>query len=86
MRLFFEHQNMFKLMLTWKNYIDQGEEEVNIGILRSTSHHVKCQQLFYYKVSQNKKATTPPITTNFLAMDFYAYVSHVFLVLPKTVS
>ena len=31
--------------------IDRGEAEVNIGILRSISHHVQClnsQQLFYY--------------------------------------
>ena len=38
--------------------IDRGGAEVNIGILRSISHHVQClnsQQLFYYIISLNKK-------------------------------
>ena len=38
--------------------IDQGGAEVNIGILRSISHHVQClnsQQLFYYIISLSKK-------------------------------
>ena len=41
--------------------IDRGPPSVNIVILRSTSHHVQClnsQQLFYYIISLNKKATT----------------------------
>ena len=41
--------------------IDWGGAEVNIGILRSISHHVQClnnQQLFYYIISINKKVTT----------------------------
>ena len=41
--------------------IDRGGAEVNIGILRWTSHHVQClnsQQLFYYIISLNKKALT----------------------------
>ena len=35
--------------------------EVNIGKLRPILHHVQClnsQQLFYYMISLNKKATT----------------------------
>ena len=42
-------------------YIDWGGAEVNFGILRSISYHVQClnsQQLFYYIISLNKKATT----------------------------
>ena len=38
--------------------IDRGGAEVNIGILRSISHHVQClnsQQLFYFIISLNKK-------------------------------
>ena len=38
--------------------IDQGGAEVNIGIFRSISYHVKClnsQQLFYHIISLNKK-------------------------------
>ena len=38
--------------------IDRGGAEVNIGILRSISHHVQClnsQQLFYYIISLFKK-------------------------------
>ena len=38
--------------------IDRGGAEVNIGILRSISHHVQClnsQQLFYYIISLLKQ-------------------------------
>ena len=41
--------------------IGRGGAEVNIGILRLISYHVQClnsQQLFYYIISLNKKATT----------------------------
>ena len=40
--------------------IDRGGADVNIGILRSISHHVQClnsQQLFYYIISLSKKET-----------------------------
>ena len=36
--------------------IDRGKAEVNIGILRSISHHVQLlnsQQVFYYLISQH---------------------------------
>ena len=51
--------------------IDLGEAEVNIGILRSISHHVQClnsQQLFYYTISQIKKEKNN-IKKNSLTMD-----------------
>ena len=51
--------------------IDRGGAEVNIGILRSTSHHVQClncQQLFYYIIFLNKKATKN--NKKILHMDF----------------
>ena len=38
--------------------IDRGVAEVNIGMLRSISHHVQwlhSQQLFYYIISLNTK-------------------------------
>ena len=38
-----------------------GLSAVNFGILRSISYHDQCinsQQLFFYIISQNKKATT----------------------------
>ena len=47
--------------------IDRGGAEVNIGILRSTSYHVKClksQNLFCYIISLNKKAAITITTIN----------------------
>ena len=41
--------------------IDRGSASVNIGILRSISHHVQClnsQQLFYYIISLSKKSNS----------------------------
>ena len=49
--------------------IDWGGAEVNIGILRSISHHVQClnsQQLFYYIISLSKKSNNNKI----LAIDY----------------
>ena len=50
--------------------IDRGGAEVNIGILRSISHHVQClssQQLFYYIISLNKKRNN---NSKILAVDY----------------
>ena len=52
--------------------IDRGAAEVNIGILRSISHHVQClnsQQLFYYMISLNKKKQQQQ-QNKILAMDY----------------
>ena len=54
--------------------IDRGGAEVNIGILRSISHHVQClnsQQLFYYIISLSKKKSNN--NNKILAMN-YRYV------------
>ena len=51
--------------------IDRGGEEVNIGILRSISHHVQClnsQQLFYYIISLSKKSNNS--NNKILTMDY----------------
>ena len=51
--------------------IDRGGAEVNIGILRSISHHVQClnsQQLFYYIISLNKKSNNN--NNKILGMDY----------------
>ena len=60
--------------------IDRGRAEVNIGILRSTSHHVQClksQQLFYYTISLSKKATTItkswPCTMSWTVLNFFFF-------------
>ena len=53
------------------SHIDQGGAEVNIGILRSKSYHVRClnsQQFFYYIISLNK--ITKNNNNNILAMDY----------------
>ena len=50
--------------------IDRGGAEVNIGILRSISHHVQylnSQQLFFYINSLNKKSNN---NNKILAMDY----------------
>ena len=52
--------------------IDRGGAEVNIGILRSISHHVQClnsQQLFYYIISLSKKSNNNN-NNKILAMDY----------------
>ena len=57
--------------------IDWSGAQVNISILRSTSHHVQClnsQQLFYYIISLNKKATTTkswPCTMSWTVLNFF---------------
>ena len=51
--------------------IYQGGAEVNIGILRSISHHVQClnsQQLFYYIISLSKKSNNN--NNKILAIDY----------------
>ena len=51
--------------------IDRGGAEVNIGILRSISHHVQClnsQQLFYYIISLLKQKNNN--NNKILAMDY----------------
>ena len=52
--------------------IDRGGAEVNIGILRSISHHVQClnsQQLFYYIFFLLKQKSNNNNNKN-LAMDY----------------
>ena len=51
--------------------IDRGGAEVNIGILRSISHHVQClnsQQKFYYMISLLKQKSNN--NNKILAMDY----------------
>ena len=54
--------------------IDRGGAEVDIGILRSISHHVQClnsQQLFYYIISLNKNNNNNNNNNNkIFAMDY----------------
>ena len=59
--------------------IDRGGAKVNIGVLRSTSHHVQClnsQQLFYYIISLNKKKQQKkswPWTMSWTVLNFFFF-------------
>ena len=61
------NNNIQLLTIEYSQYIISAS--VNIGTLRSISHHVQClnsQQLFYYIISQAKKATTTTTTKSWL--------------------